>query len=114
MKITVRYGTFETNSSSTHSLVICTAEEYEMFRSGKLFPFFVNYQFDGMVTEETAAARIEENEKYYNSPESRGKPYTSMDYATYIDEEIGVRSVSVDIGEGKTVTTYAFVAEIPS
>lgn len=32
----VRFGVFETNSSSTHSLVICTEEEYERFRSGKM------------------------------------------------------------------------------
>ncbi len=32
----VRYGIFETNSSSTHSLVICTAEEYNKFKNGEL------------------------------------------------------------------------------
>lgn len=26
---TIRYGTFETNSSSTHSLIICTDDEYQ-------------------------------------------------------------------------------------
>ena len=33
----VRLNTFETNSSSTHSLVICIAEEMEAWRSGKLY-----------------------------------------------------------------------------
>lgn len=32
----VRFGVFETNSSSTHSLVICTQGEYEQFKQGEL------------------------------------------------------------------------------
>ena len=32
----VRRGTFETNSSSTHSLTICTAEEFEKWKCGEL------------------------------------------------------------------------------
>ena len=34
MKITIRRGVFETNSSSTHSLTICTNESYEKKFSG--------------------------------------------------------------------------------
>ena len=30
----IRFGTFETNSSSTHSLIICTDAEYEAWRCG--------------------------------------------------------------------------------
>lgn len=32
----VRHGVFETNSSSTHSITICTAEEYEKFKNEEL------------------------------------------------------------------------------
>ena len=32
----IRYGVFETNSSSTHSLTICPDEEYKKFQSGEL------------------------------------------------------------------------------
>jgi hypothetical protein len=32
----IRYGVFETNSSSTHSLTICSDEEYEKFVSGEM------------------------------------------------------------------------------
>lgn len=34
MKITIRRGVFETNSSSTHSLTICTNESYERWIKG--------------------------------------------------------------------------------
>lgn len=32
----VRCGVFETNSNSTHSIVICTQEEYEKFKQDEL------------------------------------------------------------------------------
>lgn len=32
----IRKGTFETNSSSVHSLVMCSGEEYELLQKGKL------------------------------------------------------------------------------
>lgn len=36
MKTVVRYKVFETNSSSSHSLCVCTPEEYEKFVNKKL------------------------------------------------------------------------------
>lgn len=33
---TIRYGVFETNSSSTHSLIICTDEEYQKWIDGEM------------------------------------------------------------------------------
>lgn len=35
--IQVRNGVFETNSSSTHSIAICTKSEYDGWRSGDLY-----------------------------------------------------------------------------
>lgn len=35
MKVSVRGGVFETNSSSTHSITMCLKSEYEEWRSGK-------------------------------------------------------------------------------
>lgn len=36
MKRTIRFGVFETNSSSVHSLTIVDAETYEKFKNGEL------------------------------------------------------------------------------
>lgn len=33
---TIRFGVFETNSSSTHSLIICTDEEYQKWIDGEM------------------------------------------------------------------------------
>ena len=35
MKIQIRKGVFETNSSSVHSLTMCSGEEYKKWESGK-------------------------------------------------------------------------------
>lgn len=37
MKIQVRRGVFETNSSSVHSLCICSEDDYDRFKNGELF-----------------------------------------------------------------------------
>lgn len=34
---TIRIGTFETNSSSTHSITMCMAEEYEKWKNGEMY-----------------------------------------------------------------------------
>lgn len=36
MKIQIRQGVFETNSSSVHSLTICSKSEYELWKKGAL------------------------------------------------------------------------------
>lgn len=43
----IRFGTFETNSSSTHSLVIGTPEQIASWENGELF---INY-YDDYATE---------------------------------------------------------------
>lgn len=39
--INIRRNVFETNSSSVHSLILCTKKDYKAFQNGKLF--YVNY-----------------------------------------------------------------------
>lgn len=36
MKTQIRFGTFETNSSSTHSLVILSEDEYKKYEDGEI------------------------------------------------------------------------------
>ena len=40
MKLNIRYGLFETNSSSTHSLIICTTEEYDKLYKNELYLYY--------------------------------------------------------------------------
>ena len=45
MKIQVRCGVFETNSSNIHALVICTKAEYEAFQDGRMLFDRWKYEF---------------------------------------------------------------------
>lgn len=61
----IRFGTFETNSSSTHSLVIGTPEQIEKWEAGELF---VNY-YDDYATEfktKEELDQMEETEEYFS------------------------------------------------
>lgn len=55
MKKTVRYGVFETNSSMTHSLIICTKEQLDKWRNKELWhPRWG----EGFITKEEMERRI--------------------------------------------------------
>lgn len=61
----IRFGTFETNSSSTHSLVIGTPEQIEKWENGELF---INY-YDNYTTEFKTKEELDqmaETEKYFS------------------------------------------------
>lgn len=58
--ITIRQGTFETNSSSTHSIVICTEDEYKKWEKGDLY---ASRNYDGFKTKDEI---LEEYKKEYS------------------------------------------------
>ena len=58
--IQIRQNTFETNSSSTHSLVICTMKQFEDLKKNKLYI----YENDTLIDLVEARAKVE---KYYPS-----------------------------------------------
>ena len=37
MKMQIRHGVFETNSSSVHSITMCTQNEFDDWRNGKVY-----------------------------------------------------------------------------
>lgn len=73
--IKIRRGTFETNSSSTHSLVILTKEDWKAVESGELFIDVLDAErypkFPRLVTENFIFA--EAREDYLEEERSRGK-----------------------------------------
>ena len=74
---TIRLRTFETNSSSTHSMVICTEEEYEKWANGELY---ASRWEDGFKTKEEV---IEEARKeYYEKFDSEGNFIPDDEYET--------------------------------
>ena len=55
MKRQVRLGVFETNSSSTHSLTMCTEEEYKRWENGEILFDVFRKEF---ITEEEAIEKL--------------------------------------------------------
>ena len=71
MKRQIRRGVFETNSSSTHSLTMCSEAEFEQWKKGKVL-FDENYETFVKVSElsnkdkEYAAQEYEDNKDEYS------------------------------------------------
>lgn len=68
MKRQIRFGVFETNSSSVHSLTIVTPEEFEKFKAGDLIMFY-----EELMTKEQAL------EKALKSPWRTGATIESLE-----------------------------------
>ena len=60
MKINIRKNVFETNSSSVHSLCICTEEEFDAWKKGELY---YNY-WDDEFTKNSVNGWDEDNQTY--------------------------------------------------
>ena len=59
--IKIRYGVFETNSSSVHSLIMCSDNEYQKFVDNELL---YDYWNDCFITYNEALDRLYENVKF--------------------------------------------------
>lgn len=78
--VTIRRNTFETNSSSTHSMVICSEEEYKKWAKGELY---ASRWESGFKTKEEV---IEEARKeYYEKFDSEGNFIPDGEYEN-VDE----------------------------
>jgi len=79
----VRTGTFETNSSSTHTLVIMSKEDYEKFRNGELF-----LDGDNPITKEELISRNkEEIEKIFGGDFDEFVHDERLDYDSIMDTD---------------------------
>ena len=73
MKVQIRQGVFETNSSSTHAISICSKTEWEDFEQGKMY---YNIEEDRFLPKEEAEQRNAEIRKHYEA-----KGWDFEDYA---------------------------------
>lgn len=65
MKTQIRYGTFESNSSSTHSITLCLQEEFDAWEKGELLLDYYNDKFINPYTL-TEEDKVEAQEEYDN------------------------------------------------
>lgn len=84
IKQTIRYSTFETNSSSTHSCVICTEQENQDWRDGKIF--WNQWPSEGeprFFTRDEVIKKMEED----GFTDETASEYEGIDRADYDSEE---------------------------
>ena len=113
--IQIRHNLFETNSSSTHSLVIATKEDWNKFKNGEMF---LNMYEDTLnpITPETNVPKQTTNGKW----EFKGKMYNDLydidDYMWYnrsrliyeAFNEMCVENIEKDLGDGRVaISMYA-------
>ena len=91
MKRQIRRRVFETNSSSTHSLTMCSEEEFEQWKNGELL-------FDEWGSESFVKA---------NSLSDDDKKYAAQDYENHKDEFSKDWSDLSESAKEKYYTKYA-------
>lgn len=100
MKRQVRFGVFETNSSSTHSLVICDKETFDKWKNGELLfdrweeEFKEKYQLTNKDKERAKGYYNDNKNKFWKDWEDLGDEekdewYTKFAYENnLIDEDL--------------------------
>lgn len=73
MKVQIRPKVFETNSSSVHSLVVCTKAEFEAFKNGELL---YNNWYDKLVSLEEKNDNTFDYDEFQERGYEYGKTYS--------------------------------------
>ena len=92
MKREIRRRVFETNSSSTHSMAICTEEEFENWRAGKVLfdgwneEFILPYQLNDDEKRDAALEYTKNKKEYYKDWEELNSAQKEKWYSTYMKD----------------------------
>ena len=79
---TLRMGTFETNSSSTHCMTIMSEEEYDKFKSGL---YYWDRSYDKIVTTDTMYQAYLDWEKKADEKDKLSKPMSIDQFVTCLE-----------------------------
>lgn len=92
MKREIRRNVFETNSSSTHSLSICTEQEFEDWKAGKLLfdrwgeRFILPYQLSEEEKSKAAKEYTANKREYYKDWDELNDVQKEKWYSSYMKE----------------------------
>lgn len=80
----IRRGVFETNSSSTHSITMCSKEDFDAWKKGKMLLDECDGKF---ITKEEALANLKENDEDLDMADRDAVEEAMQDagYRTYDD-----------------------------
>ena len=82
MKVQIRRGVFETNSSSTHNMTICTQNEYNKWINGELY---ITHSGD-FYTKEEVYEYVKEREEDFDTLSEDEKAEAIYDYGYHTVE----------------------------
>lgn len=109
--IQIRRGVFETNSSSTHSICICSKTDYEKFIAGELW---YSRWTDDLVTRQQINERIhkffpDKNMEDYTVEELEDDGFYSFDsYNEKISEWYEMYDVEYTTPGGETIVAFGY------
>lgn len=84
---TIRHGTFETNSSSTHALVILSKEDYKAWQNNKKTLNLYSGQVQDLTDEDKKIVRNEDGSIDYNGEHFDSEyDFMESDYYDVIDD----------------------------
>lgn len=120
MKMTIRQGVFETNSSSSHSLTITTLENYNNWKKGELYfgdcvGFIKIAEFEELLIKEGITREEHPDEKEYNEYvydfKMENEIYTYDDY-----HEVETMGISLGLNHyttpgGEQIVVFGEVSE---
>lgn len=82
--ISIRRGVFETNSSSTHSITMCSESEYDKWKNGELY--FESYN-DCFCSKEDIINKAKEKQNEYKERKKNGEKISS-----YLEDYINAKN----------------------
>ena len=85
--ITIRKNVFETNSSSTHSLVMAEKSEFDKWENGEVLYCNCWWSSQGNRFEEGKFYPKEEVENYYKEKDEERDPYEFCTYDEFMEDE---------------------------
>lgn len=85
MKKSIRFGVFETNSSSTHSLTMCSKEDYQKWENGELI--YDRYAEKLIPITDEIKKEIEEDDYQYETCEGFENGDLETFYDTYVTDK---------------------------
>lgn len=101
----IRFGTFETNSSSTHSLVIGTPEQIEKWEAGELFINYYNDYATVFKTKEELDQMAIAEESFYRDEWKNGEEWDEatecLDHDSQIITTPGGEQLSIVCAYGR-------------
>jgi len=110
---TIRRGVFETNSSSTHSITMCSKEDYDKWEKGEVF-LDRNWRAEKkFISREEAIQKLKDSEYYkdldYNNEDEVNEALREEDLYTsenYFDGDLESFESTYTTKSGETIVAF--------